>query len=94
MNEREFLLENYHENDLSKNKIIQIIIGVIFSMIIIGITILILTGIQGNYLLISPAVNSTGKLECKWFNIGCQKYNCIIDCQEINKNAGERICVC
>ena len=31
---------------------------------------------------------------CKWYQIGCQKYCCVMDCSEINKNAGETICVC
>lgn len=32
--------------------------------------------------------------ECHWYNVGCQKLACVIDCSEINKNAGELICVC
>ena len=31
---------------------------------------------------------------CKWYQIGCQKYCCVMDCSEINKNAGENICMC
>jgi len=31
---------------------------------------------------------------CDWYQIGCQRYCCVMDCSEINKNAGEIICVC
>ena len=31
---------------------------------------------------------------CKWYQIGCQKYCCVMDCSEINKFANETICVC
>ena len=37
-------------------------------------------------------LNGTGN--CKWYQLGCQKLACVVDCQEINKNAGEIICVC
>ena len=31
---------------------------------------------------------------CHWYQIGCQKYCCVADCSEINKEANETICVC
>lgn len=49
-----------------------------------------------------PPVNSTEEWKeileddnpCKWYQFGCQRLECVIDCNEINKEAGEIICVC
>jgi len=67
---------------------------------IIAILVLILFQIGTNYEQLPPP-NSTQEWkmilessQCHWYNIGCQKLACVIDCTEINKNAGENICVC
>ena len=87
-------------NMKTKQWILQGFIFILVLSIIIGIAVLILAQIGKQFPI--PPANSTeewkeilkDKSPCKWYNLGCQKIACVIDCQEINRNAGEIICVC
>lgn len=78
---------------------IMMIIAIV--ILIIFISLVILSKIGDQFLELPPA-NSTSEWKeilsndnpCKWYQLGCQRLECIIDCNEINKNAGELICVC
>jgi hypothetical protein len=86
---------------INYNWLIQLGISVIVLAIITFIALLIIAQMQSMYRKLPPP-NSTEEWKsilnsndtCKWYQIGCQKLACVIDCREINKNAGEFICVC
>lgn len=85
---------------MNKDLLINFLIGIIMFAVIIGVAILILAQIGNNFENLPP-VNSSEDWKmilkqdgCKWYQLGCQKLSCVIDCKEINKNAKEIICVC
>ena len=74
----------------------------ITTILIVSICVYLVLAEIGKTCDILPPPNSTAEWKeilskdstCNWYNLGCQKYACVIDCEEINKNAGEIICVC
>ena len=85
---------------MTKELLIQVVIGLVVLTIIIVATVLIV-GQMGTIYDNLPPPNSTRDWKmilendkCHWYELGCQRLACVIDCQEINKNAGEKICVC
>ena len=81
-------------------KIQDIILGIFLLVIVIGAFLFAVVSLK-NQMGDEIAYNDTDKWRsmlngtgCKWYQLGCQKLACVVDCQEINKNAGETICVC
>ena len=79
----------------------NVLLSLFFLCLVIGITAIIIAEI-GKQIEELPPPNSTGEWKeilsddnpCKWYQFGCQRLECVIDCNEINQEAGEIICVC
>jgi len=86
---------------MEKEDWINILICIIVLLIIIFMISILLTQIGERFIKLPPP-NSTEEWKqilsndnpCKWYQLGCQRLECVIDCKEINKEAGEIICVC
>ena len=79
---------------------INISVTIFMLCLIITMALLMINSMNDAYLSLPPT-NSTDEWKvilnsshCPWYQIGCQKLACVIDCEKINENAGEIICVC
>jgi len=85
---------------LDLNILLSIFVSIVVLCIIIFLVILAIAEINYQFKE-PPPPNSTQQWKkilndshCEWYQLGCQKLACVMDCREINKYAGEIICVC
>jgi hypothetical protein len=95
------------KKEIDKDIICGILFFILSIIILIGVGFFVMTNLESSFKNLPPP-NATaewkqilshdeppcGKWWEFWRGFGCQPIECVIDCDEINKEAGEIICKC